>query len=319
MLLNSRETHLVLGGSGFIGRSVCARLLEDGHRVIVASRRPVSGFLSNAASRVDNVVGDLMTTDWDRLVAQADVVHHYAWSSIPASANADPSGDLESNMGIMFGLLNALHRRGQGRIVFASSGGTVYGRVTAAPVGEHHPLLPITAYGAGKVTAETYLRLYHDLYGLDCRIARISNPFGVGQNLTRGQGAVTTFLHKAMLGEEIVLWGDGSVVRDYLHISDLTDALLLLARASDLSGETTFNVGSGVGVSLNAVIALIGQKLERAVRVSRLPSRAFDVPVNVLDISALKRRLNWAPSLSFSEGLDRAIETLSRAATPSRG
>ena len=122
-----------------------------------------------------------------------DVVHHYAWSSIPATANANPLGDLTANVSPLINLLDALVKRGRGRIVFSSSGGTVYGRLSKIPVPENHINEPINAYGAGKVAAEIYLKLFATLHGLDCRIARIANPFGAGQDIARGQGAVTTF------------------------------------------------------------------------------------------------------------------------------
>jgi UDP-glucose 4-epimerase len=97
------------------------------------------------------------------------------------------------------------------------------------PASEDDPLAPITAYGAGKATAELYLKLYRAIHGLDCRIARIANPYGAGQDLSRGQGAVTTFSHQALTGQRIVIWGDGEAVRDYVHISDVASCLVTLA------------------------------------------------------------------------------------------
>ena len=124
---------------------------------------------------------ELGSADWDRLVADADVVHHYAWSSIPASANGNPGGDLQINVGSTIDLLDALRRRGGGRVIFSSSGGTVYGKLNETPVREDHAVAPITAYGASKATAEIYLSLYRALHGLDCRIARVANPYGAGK------------------------------------------------------------------------------------------------------------------------------------------
>ena len=108
--------------------------------------------------------------------------------------------------------------RDDAEVVFASSGGTVYGAPLEFPVPEVHPLAPITAYGAGKAGAEIYLNLYRSLHRVDCRIARLANPYGAGQNTERGQGAVSAFLGKALRNEPIVIWGDGAIVRDYIHI-----------------------------------------------------------------------------------------------------
>jgi UDP-glucose 4-epimerase len=249
------------------------------------------------------------SADWDRLVADADVVHHYAWGSIPASANANPGGDLLTNVGTTIDLLDAMRRRGGGRIIFLSSGGTVYGKLHETPVKEDHAVAPITAYGAGKATAEVYLSLYRALHGLDCRIARVANPYGAGQDLSRGLGAVTTFLHNALLGQPIVIWGNGDVVRDYIHISDVAKCLVKLA-VGPRQDHFIFNVGSGVGISLNDVIAELELSLGRTLDVSRTETRAFDVPVSILAIDRARRDLDWAPALSFREGIGRTVEDL---------
>jgi len=216
------QHHLLLGGCGFIGRHVALLLARAGHRVTIAARRrPNFNFPTAFVDRIACKTVELATADWDGLVAEVDVVHHYAWSSIPASANANPAGDLLAHIVVTLGLLDALKRRGEGRVVFASAGGTIYGQLRNIPAREDDPLAPITAYGAGKATAELYLKLYRAMYGLDCRIARIANPYGAGQDLSRGLGAATTFLHHALNDQRIVIWGDGAVVRDYVHISDV--------------------------------------------------------------------------------------------------
>jgi UDP-glucose 4-epimerase len=304
------ERHLVLGGSGFLGRHVVFLLAQAGHPITAVSRAPPTfSFPAPVADRIAWKILDLATADWDGLVARADVVHHYAWSSVPASANANPAGDLLVNVGPILGLLDALKRRGGGRLMFASSGGTVYGRLRTVPAREDDPLAPITAYGAGKATTELYLKLYREMHGVDCRIARIANPFGAGQNLTRGVGAVTAFLHQAIAGQKIVIWGDGEVVRDYIHVSDVAAFLFTMARAQKLS-EFVFNVGSGTGTSLNQIIAELETCMGCPLEVERIQKRTFDVPVSVLDINRSRRVLGWSPKLSLLEGLRRAFSDL---------
>ncbi len=308
------EHHLILGGCGFIGRHVAVLLAQAGHRVTLADRAPLAYDLPPAiAERIDNQLLELGSADWDALVAKADVVHHYAWGSIPASANANPGGDLLTNVGATIGMLDALHRRGDGRVLFSSSGGTVYGKLHQTPVPEDHPVAPITAYGAGKATAEVYLGLYRAMHGLDCRIARIANPYGAGQDLSRGLGAVTTFLHHAVTGQPITIWGTGEVVRDYIHIADVARCLVLLA-AAPRHDEFVFNVGSGVGISLNGIVAELESRLGHQLDVTRTQTRAFDVPVSVLAIDRAKAVLGWSPALSFSEGIGRTLEDLQRGA-----
>ncbi len=309
------QHHLILGGSGFIGRHVALLLARAGHRVTLADRAPlVPDLPRDAAERIGGLLLELGSADWDTVVADADVVHHYAWGSIPASANANPGGDLMTNVGATIGLLDALHRRGEGRVVFSSSGGTVYGKLHETPVQESHAVAPITAYGAGKATAEVYFGLYRAMHGLDCRIARIANPYGAGQDLSRGQGAVTTFLHHALTGQPITIWGTGEVVRDYIHIADAAACLVRLATAPRHE-EFVFNVGSGMGVSLNDIVAELEHRLGRRLDVSRTKTRAFDVPVSVLAIGRARDVLGWSPGLSFADGIARTLADLRRGAT----
>jgi UDP-glucose 4-epimerase len=309
------EYHLILGGCGFIGRHVAVLLAREGHHVILADRTPPAfNFPGDVTPRISWKPFELASGDWDVLVENAAVIHHYIWTSLPASANGDPAGDLNTNVVATVALLEALRRRGNGRVVFASSGGTVYGKLQQIPVPEEHPLAPITAYGAGKATAELYLGLYRSLYKLDCRIARIANPYGAGQNLSRGQGAATTFLHKALTRQPITLWGDGEVIRDYIHITDVASAMVALALAPRNNDAFTFNIGNGRGVSLNDIIVELQLQLNTTLEVRREPGRPFDVPVSVLDISRARDILGWSPRLSFREGMARTMRDLARQA-----
>lgn len=287
------------------------RLAREGHDVVIADRiEPEFAFPLGVASRVTWQRLEFASADWDNLIRNADVTHHYVWTSIPASANNNPFGDLDANVAGTLALLEAMRRRGGGRLVFSSSGGTVYGRLQTLPVPEDHPMMPITAYGAGKATAEIYLGLYRSLHGLDCRVARIGNPYGAGQDVARGQGAVTTFLHHAIYRRQIVIWGDGEAVRDYIHITDVAEALVTLALCEQLNGFHTYNIGSGTGLSLNQILQEIEKVLNRHLDVRREPGRAFDVPASVLDISRAQTVLGWTPRTSFAEGLARTASDL---------
>lgn len=305
--------HLILGGCGFIGHAVALMLARAGEKVVLADRvAPAYAMPADIAERISYVPFELRTADWDRLMEGATVIHHYAWTSVPASANLDPAGDLLDNVLPTLALLNALVHRGveAPRLVFASSGGTVYGKLRCVPVPEDHPLQPITAYGAGKAAAEVYISQYRAMQHLDCRIARLANPFGTGQNIARGQGAVTTFLHHALTGRIIELWGDGEVVRDYIHVSDAAAGLISLASAPLNDGPWIFNIGSGRGLSLNEIVVELEALLNRRLLLRRGPGRPFDVPVSLLDISRAKELLGWQPRLSFAEGLRHMIAEL---------
>ena len=252
---------------------------------------------------------DLASADWLALLQDGDIVHHYAWSTVPKTANDNPVADLDVNLRGTLCLLEGLRRRQGARLIFASSGGTVYGRLRTTPVPEDHPLDPITAYGVTKVAAEKYLGFYRAIHGLDCRVARVSNPYGVGQDPRRKQGAASIFLQRALSGEPIEVWGDGEIVRDYIHVADVVSGLLAIADAPSnaLPSPPTFNLGSGEGVSILRLLKLLEERLSRRLAVRFQPGRAFDVPVNVLDIGHAMRTLQWRPGLDIRTGIDLVL------------
>jgi UDP-glucose 4-epimerase len=150
------------------------------------------------------------------------------------------------------------------------------------------------------------MQLYHTLYGMDYCILRVANPYGERQRLTGSQGVVTFFLHKALENEPVEIWGDGSVVRDYLYILDVIDAL---RHAMNFAGEPRiFNIGSGAGKRLNEIIEAIEQLLGRPIERRYLPARPFDVPINVLDTTLAHKHLGWQPRVSLRDGLARTLE-----------
>jgi len=310
-MTQSNPHHLILGGTGFIGRHVALLLARAGFSVTITGRRPPEfAFPAELSGRITWRRLDIETPDWDRLVATADVVHHYLWTSIPGREAANPVHGLTANVGSTIGLLEALKRRGNGRLVFISSGGTIYGKLHRIPADEDHPIEPITAYGAEKAVAELYLRHYRAISDLDVRIARVANVYGAGQDPARGLGAVTTFIHHALAGRKISIYGDGTVIRDYVHISDVASLLATLS-CVPAPKDFIFNVGNGAGTSLNDIVAILEAHLARPLDVVRTPARPFDVPVSVLAIARAQTQLNWSPRLSVLAGAARTIEDLS--------
>jgi len=310
------QSILILGGSGFLGRHVAALHAAAGDRVVLADRsKPTWELPAQLADHIAWKAFDLATGDSASLLEEASIVYHCAWSTYPASANADPSGDLAANVLPTLRLLEALRLHPGGpRLVFLSSGGTVYGKLQRIPVHEDHPLEPIGAYGAGKAAAEMYCGVYRALYDLDCRVARLSNPFGAGQHPARGQGAVTIFIHRALAGQPIEVWGTGEIVRDYLHVSDAAAGLIAVGSSPPNESQHVFNLGSGQGVSINAIVSELEAVLGRTLEVHYLPGRLFDIPVSILDVTRAREVLGWTARLSFSEGLVRTLFDLERGA-----
>ena len=314
-----KRTHLVLGGGGFVGRHVALRLAQAGHKVVTAGRRTPPLMPADVTHcAIEHILFDIQNGDWDSLVSRCDIIHHYAWTTSPKTASANPLADLQLNVGAMISLLEALRHHGGKRLIFTSSGGTVYGRLRTERATEDHPLDPISAYGAAKVAAEKYVGIFQAQYGVDGRIARLANPYGAGQDPGHGVGAVTNFLHYSRQGKDISIWGDGSVVRDYIHIADAAEALVRLSLASidpAARGTPTFNIGSGEGRSLNQIVDAIRALTGKPVEVKYSAARPSDVPFSVLDISRAMAALDWRPALSFEEGLSRMLSDIAAGRT----
>ena len=169
------------------------------------------------------------------------------------------------------------------------------------PILETHATDPVCSYGITKLSIEKYLHLFHVLYGLDYTVLRLANPFGEGQRVQASQGAVAVFLGKILRGEPIGIWGDGSVVRDYIYIRDAIDAML--AALERTTSEHVFNIGSGRGHSLNELIDLMEAVTGRTADRRYLAGRQFDVPANVLSIARATQFLDWSPKVSLDSGL----------------
>jgi UDP-glucose 4-epimerase len=293
---------LVLGGGGFIGSHLVTALLAQGAQVRVLERpyRARMPSIPNHPS-LEWQEGDFGNVqDIHRALKNVDVVFHLVSTTQPQSSNDDPSFDVESNLAATLRLLEQL-RGTKTLLIFASSGGTVYGKPQHTPIPETHPTEPTCSYGIVKLAIEKYLALYQLLYGLDYRVMRIANPYGPGQEANRAQGVVGTFLSRVVHDEPIEVWGDGSVVRDYLYISDTVSSLLLAANYQ--GAERIFNIGSGGGQSVREIIAAVERVTGKKAQASYTAARKFDVPVSVLDIARARKELGWQPEIDLNEGL----------------
>lgn len=297
----------IFGGGGFIGSAVTDRLLREGHSLRIFERPRVQPYRTfDPGEEVEWVTGDMLSThDVTEALAGADAVIHLVSTTLPKSSNDDPIYDVQSNVVASLHLLDAMRAQRTGRIVFISSGGTVYGAPSYLPVDERHPTEPEVSYGITKLAIEKYLLMYGRLFGIRPVILRVANPFGARQRVETAQGAVAVFLRRAMRGLPIDIWGDGSVTRDFIYISDVADAF---AKALDYAGDqAVFNISSGVGTSLNELIALLEDVLGISVTRRYLNGRPFDVPVNVLANDLARRALGWEPRVAMREGLARTV------------
>ena len=294
---------VILGGGGFIGSAVADRLLLDGYSVRIFERPRVEPYRKfKANEKVEWITGDFLSThDVGNAISGADVVLHLVSTTLPKNSNDDPTYDVQSNLVGSLQLLNAMVEKKIPKIVFISSGGTVYGIPKYLPIDENHPTDPLVSYGITKLAIEKYLRLYEHLHGIRAITLRVANPYGERQRIETAQGAVGVFLHRAFRGVPIDIWGDGNTTRDYIHVGDVAEAFV---RAVEYSGsKSVFNISSGVGTSLNELIVMLEEVLGKSIERRYLPSRPFDVPVSVLNNDLAREELKWNPSVSMRDGI----------------
>ncbi|HEE0090757.1 TPA: NAD-dependent epimerase/dehydratase family protein, partial [Citrobacter braakii] len=238
---------VVFGGGGFIGSAICDRLLRDGHQLRIFERPRVPPYRTfEATENVEWTTGDFSSThDLRDAIKDMEGVVHLVSTTLPKSSNDDPVYDVQTNVVPTITMLNLMVELDVSRIVFISSGGTVYGNPQYVPIDEKHPTDPVVSYGITKLAIEKYLHMFSKLYGIKTVTLRVANPYGERQRVETAQGAIGVFLHRALNGLPIEIWGDGNVQRDYIHVSDVADAF---AKAVTYTGkEECFNISSGTG------------------------------------------------------------------------
>ena len=300
---------LVVGGNGFIGAHLVQKLVDSGWEVTVLHKYEQPRY-SKMPVPVRFLRGDLTQ---ESLLAEAvagqDVVFHLLWTTtaIHEVANRDPAADVQANLLPTIHLIEACRAAGVGRLLFTSSGGTVYGRTPVAPIPEDHPNNPVNAYGVSKLAVEKYLQTFHHQHDLDFAIFRPSVPYGPYQNPLARQGAVAVFLYRVAKGLPLTIWGDGSVTRDYFYISDLVDALILGSQQA-LNEQRIFNLGGAEEMSLNHLIALVEETVGQKAIVEYQPARDFDAPRVLLDTNRAQTVLGWQPKVLMKDGLAKTWE-----------
>jgi UDP-glucose 4-epimerase len=297
---------LVVGGGGFVGSHVVDALLEEKMMVTVFDRKPEQ--FQRPVAQVTYICGQLndaaaLETAFSSSI---DAVIHLASATVPKTSNDNPMQDVES-VNATLGLLNLCVKFRVKRIVFASSGGTVYGIPESLPIGENHPTDPICSYGIGKLAVEKYLQLYDRLYSCSSTILRIANPYGTRQSFKSTQGVIPVFMNRILEGKPITIWGDGSAVRDFVSVRDVAKCFLL-ALKSDAAG--IFNVGSGIGTSINELVQLLSSIQQLEPVIVREQARNCDVPNIVLDCRKAKAVYGWEPQVTLSAGLTELAHRL---------
>lgn len=301
MNLKSTGAILLVGGTGFIGRSLAARLVAQGKEVHALSRK-VTGNLPVGVVPHQGDQGDLDVVA--PLLARCTEVFHLATATTPVDTVWQPAVEAEASVLPALRFLECAQQFPKNRYFYVSTGGALYGDAELAT--EQASLAPCSYHGAGKLSLESFFGVFGQRYPGLLTILRPSNVYGPGQELRPGFGAIRTLLERARDNGTVTIYGDGGTVRDYLFIDDLVSACLCA-----LSGPAgTYNIGAGEGTSLSNLLAVVERVTGRRLKTEYQPARASDVGSIVLDIRFARQQLGWEPETSLENGVLRTWECL---------
>ena len=299
---------LVTGAAGFVGSHLVDRLLAEGHRVKGIDDLS-SGKLDNLPCGFDLYKMDIRDSKVRQVVAEIkpDLIFHLAAQISVAASVRDPQFDADVNVGgslnILEGARNIIGKRV--KLIYVTSGGTVYGAPERVPVDESIPPLPLSPYGASKLAVETYLPIYEKLSGLSYTILRLSNVYGPRQDPHGEAGVVAIFTQAMLEGHSPNVFGDGNDERDYVFVGDVIEAIKI-ASESERSGP--FNIGTGIGTSTNKIFEILARHCGFSNTPIHLPRRPGDIGRISLDIRRAHAQLGWLPKTLLEDGLRSTVE-----------
>lgn len=293
---------LVIGGNGFLGSHVVDALVELGDTVTVFDR--FSSRPTYTASDVRSVVGEFEShADLRGALEGQQNLFHFLSTTTPMTAENDPSMDVRTNLSASVELFELAVQAGVQRVFFASTGGAIYGDQAGQLVTEMVVPQPLSPYAIGKLAIEGYLRYFRRKHGLQSVSFRISNPYGPRQHPQKRQGVIPIFLQRIADGQPVKVFGDGSMVRDYLYVEDA--ARMVTVAAAGEPRHDVYNIGSGIGVSVNELLAVAREVTGRPVEVQHTEQPVTFVNRSVLDVSRFSQEFGLTASVSLREGMER--------------
>jgi len=293
---------LVLGGTGFVGKNLVVSLHARGIPVRVVSRAPDAGFLEQHAPGTSVLRLEQFLTDPKSALFGVDTVVYLASTSTPGSNLDTPWHEARDTVEAAMRAISAVAEHSNANLIYLSSGGAVYGEITADRISEDSELRPISPYGLGKRMTEAAIDFMARTQGLRTTILRPSNPIGRWQ-VSVSQGVVGALMRAARQGTVFPMIGEGSAVRDYFDVRDLSSAIEAVIDNPEISNGKVWNVGSGVGVSVQEMVSLVQEVSGREIAVQRLPARATDVARVVLDTSAIHKAVGWTAEYELKASL----------------
>ena len=307
---------MITGGLGMLGSSVACKLVKNNHVTIVDSRiKPFGANIFNIQEIKDRV--KIHRTDirdkeaMKCLLRRQDIIFNFAAQVAHNDSLVDPFLDADINYFGTLNIMETLRELGQKPKILFSGSRLQFGRIEKTPVGENHPLRPLTPYGLNKTAAENLYLFYNRLYGIPCVIFRIANPYGIRCQMKHSRYAIVNyFIRQAMENKKITIYGDGEQLRDYIYVEDLAQAFIMAAASEKSDGEI-FNVGSGIGTKfkdmVKAIVEVVGSG---EVEFVPWPSKYANVETGdyVTDISKISKVLNWKPKNSLRDGIKKTHE-----------
>jgi len=298
---------LVTGGAGFIGSHVVDMCIDEGYEVVVVDDLS-TGRLSNLNPRSTFYQLDIRSPDLEGVfdVERPDFISHHAAQMDVRRSVADPMFDCDVNIKGSLNLIECAKAFHVKRVIYISSGGAAYGEPEYLPCDEYHPVNPICQYGASKHTVEHYLYMYYQNYGLEYLVLRYPNVYGPRQDPNGEAGVVAIFTGKMLAEEEVIINGDGKQKRDYVFVSDCARANIL-ALQSDIS-HGIYNLGSGIGTSVNTIFKHLAKITEYKRKPSHGPAKVGETRHIYLNANAAHKDLDWQPTRSLHDGLRETVE-----------
>lgn len=305
---------LVTGGAGFLGSHLVDRLVDDGWQVLVVDDLSSGKLVRLAGARRKGAVTvhkmDVRAEELSEAAARfsPDLVFHLAAQTSVAASVADPSRDISINVVGSVNLLSAVSAAGAERLVFASTGGAIYGGGAFLPTSEEAPLRPESPYGISKKMVEDYLFYWKLFHGLDYAVVRPSNIYGPRQDPGGEAGVVAVFARACFNRTRPTIFGAGTNTRDYVYVEDVVDAMV---RASEAGGGGVYNIGTGVETSTAEVFEAVARLARFGGGAVHGRPRPGDVPRSALDCGKARRELGWEPFTSFEDGIRLTIDWFS--------
>lgn len=306
---------LILGADGFIGSNMAKSLQKDGKYKIFAFDLFKDGISKNIKSFDENLImvqGNFLNRDdIKKALKGIDYVFHFISLTTPGSSMNDPLIDVDTNIKGTIVLLEECVQAKIKRIIFASSGGSIYGNNSEHYLKEDAGVNPISPYAISKLAIERYLEYYKIHRGLDYLILRYANPYGIGQNVVGSQGIIPIFLNLIKNEKPISIFGDGENVRDYIYIDD---AIEITKEIFDKEVKyEVYNLGSGVGMSINEVVKVMQKVTGKEICIDRRPERGVDVRRIVLNIERISREINKKNNTSIEDGIRKTWDWINNS------